>query len=198
MFDATRTVLLPHDYVNLWLTGRAVMEVRLGCMGAHPRIRHTVSSLAYLLDVHAPALLYSLPFRKHNPNDPASCSSQTTLRCHPRLSPNARHLPCRVPLCPTAATSGAAPCPASSHLPFSISHNRLSFSSCAARSPLPQCGDASGTGVLDLATRQWDVAAMDRVDPRLRGMFPPLLGPDQVRLMHKEHKHTHACVPRQQ
>lgn len=29
VFDATRTVLLPHDYVNLWLTGRAAMEVRL-------------------------------------------------------------------------------------------------------------------------------------------------------------------------
>lgn len=68
VFDATRTVLLPHDYVNLWLTGRAAME----------------------------------------------------------------------------------------------------------------CGDASGTGLLDLATRQWDVGAMDRVDPRLRDMFPPLLGPDQA------------------
>ncbi|GIM00695.1 hypothetical protein Vretimale_5633 [Volvox reticuliferus] len=44
-----------------------------------------------------------------------------------------------------------------------------------------ECGDASGTGVLDVAARQWDVAAMDAVDPRLRSMFPPLVSsPEEV------------------
>ncbi|GIL44641.1 hypothetical protein Vafri_2161 [Volvox africanus] len=44
-----------------------------------------------------------------------------------------------------------------------------------------ECGDASGTGVLDVAARQWDVAAMDAVDPRIRSMFPPLASsPEEV------------------
>ncbi|GLI65452.1 hypothetical protein VaNZ11_008833, partial [Volvox africanus] len=44
-----------------------------------------------------------------------------------------------------------------------------------------ECGDASGTGVLDVAGRQWDVAAMDAVDPRVRSMFPPLASsPEEV------------------
>ncbi|EFJ47490.1 hypothetical protein VOLCADRAFT_91860 [Volvox carteri f. nagariensis] len=38
-----------------------------------------------------------------------------------------------------------------------------------------ECGDASGTGVLDVAARRWDEEAMEVVDPRVRNMFPPLV-----------------------
>ncbi|GFR47148.1 hypothetical protein Agub_g8839, partial [Astrephomene gubernaculifera] len=38
-----------------------------------------------------------------------------------------------------------------------------------------ECGDASGTGVLDVASRQWDEAAMAAVDDRLYRLFPPLV-----------------------
>ncbi|KAI8467892.1 MAG: Xylulokinase [Monoraphidium minutum] len=43
-----------------------------------------------------------------------------------------------------------------------------------------EAGDASGTGVFDTAARRWDFEAADAVDPRLRGMLPPLLGPEEA------------------
>ncbi|GLC33181.1 hypothetical protein PLESTF_000150600 [Pleodorina starrii] len=44
-----------------------------------------------------------------------------------------------------------------------------------------ECGDASGTGVLDVAGRRWDLDAMDAVDPRVRTLFPPLISsPEEV------------------
>lgn len=36
--------------------------------------------------------------------------------------------------------------------------------------------------MLDVEARQWDFAAMDAVDPRVRDMFPPLASsPEEVR-----------------
>jgi xylulokinase len=38
-----------------------------------------------------------------------------------------------------------------------------------------ECGDASGTGLLDTKARCWDTAAISMVDPLLRQRLPPLL-----------------------
>jgi sugar (pentulose or hexulose) kinase len=39
-------------------------------------------------------------------------------------------------------------------------------------------GDASGIGVMDLATRRFNTAFCDAVDPRFLSMLPGLLAPD--------------------
>mmetsp|Transcript_15765 Transcript_15765/g.44116 ORF Transcript_15765/g.44116 Transcript_15765/m.44116 type:complete len:481 (-) Transcript_15765:46-1488(-) len=43
-----------------------------------------------------------------------------------------------------------------------------------------ECGDASGTGVLDVAGRCWDADAIQRIDPRLGSWLPELIGPNEV------------------
>ena len=42
-----------------------------------------------------------------------------------------------------------------------------------------ECGDASGTGLLDTASRQWDDGACAMVDGGLRSKLPPLVGPTE-------------------
>ena len=39
-----------------------------------------------------------------------------------------------------------------------------------------ECGDASGTGLLDNDKREWDPAAAAVVDERLLATLPPLIG----------------------
>ena len=43
-----------------------------------------------------------------------------------------------------------------------------------------QAGDASGTGFLDIKGRCWESRVADLIDPRVMGMLPPLIEPDQV------------------
>ncbi|KIY93667.1 xylulose kinase [Monoraphidium neglectum] len=43
-----------------------------------------------------------------------------------------------------------------------------------------EAGDASGTGIFDVAARTWDDAAAAAVDTRLPGLLPPLLGPEEA------------------
>ncbi|KAG2486961.1 hypothetical protein HYH03_014458 [Edaphochlamys debaryana] len=38
-----------------------------------------------------------------------------------------------------------------------------------------ECGDASGTGLMDIPGRRWDAAAVAAVDERLGGLLPPLV-----------------------
>jgi xylulokinase len=46
------------------------------------------------------------------------------------------------------------------------------------QSSLWQAGDASGTGLLDIETRQFDPKLIEQIDPALGEMLPPLLGPN--------------------
>src|SRR5271157_5543805 len=41
-----------------------------------------------------------------------------------------------------------------------------------------ECGDASGTALLDVRKRRWSQAAADAIDPGLSGALPPLIGSD--------------------
>lgn len=41
-----------------------------------------------------------------------------------------------------------------------------------------ECGDASGTALLDVRNRVWSQAVIDAIDPRLRQMLPPLIAAD--------------------
>ena len=43
-----------------------------------------------------------------------------------------------------------------------------------------ECGDASGTGLLDTASRQWDDGACAMVDGALRAKLPPLVAPTEA------------------
>lgn len=43
-----------------------------------------------------------------------------------------------------------------------------------------QAGDASGTGLFDTPNRTYDKKRMDTIDSRLSGLFPELIGPNDV------------------
>ena len=58
-----------------------------------------------------------------------------------------------------------------------------------------ECGDASGTGLLDTKTRQWDEAAISMVDPALVEKLPRLIGPTEVAGELKESVATRLGVP---
>src|SRR2546423_1131960 len=42
-----------------------------------------------------------------------------------------------------------------------------------------ECGDASGTALLDVRKRKWSEAALDAIDRDLAGKLPPLIGSDK-------------------
>lgn len=42
-----------------------------------------------------------------------------------------------------------------------------------------ECGDASGTALLDVRSRAWSQQAIDAIDPELRGKLPELIGADR-------------------
>ncbi len=42
-----------------------------------------------------------------------------------------------------------------------------------------ECGDASGTALLDVRKRKWSAAVLDAIDPELAGKLPPLIQSDQ-------------------
>uniref|UniRef100_A0A061RC70 Xylulokinase n=1 Tax=Tetraselmis sp. GSL018 TaxID=582737 RepID=A0A061RC70_9CHLO len=42
-----------------------------------------------------------------------------------------------------------------------------------------ECGDASGTALLDVESRRWDTEAAARIDPNLHKWLPPLVGPGE-------------------
>ncbi|KAF8057263.1 xylB [Scenedesmus sp. PABB004] len=44
-----------------------------------------------------------------------------------------------------------------------------------------EAGDASGTGLMDIAARRWDPALAAMIDEQLLGWLPPILGPDEAR-----------------
>ncbi len=43
-----------------------------------------------------------------------------------------------------------------------------------------ECGDASGTALLDVRHRQWSQTAMAAIDPALADFFPPLIAADEI------------------
>jgi xylulokinase len=43
-----------------------------------------------------------------------------------------------------------------------------------------ECGDASGTALLDVGARKWSQAAISAIDPRLVEMLPPLIASDEI------------------
>lgn len=43
-----------------------------------------------------------------------------------------------------------------------------------------ECGDASGTALLDVRNRAWADAAIDAIDPEIRRMLPPLIGSHEI------------------
>jgi len=43
-----------------------------------------------------------------------------------------------------------------------------------------ECGDASGTALLDVGARKWSRAAINAIDPRLAEMLPPLVASDDI------------------
>jgi xylulokinase len=43
-----------------------------------------------------------------------------------------------------------------------------------------ECGDASGTALLDVGARKWSQAAISAIDPRLVEMLPPLIASDET------------------
>ena len=45
--------------------------------------------------------------------------------------------------------------------------------------PVMECGDASGTALMDVAKRQWSAAAVKVIDPHLAGKLPPIIPSDQ-------------------
>lgn len=52
---------------------------------------------------------------------------------------------------------------------------------CCCRVCCAQAGDASGTGLLDVASKAWDPKLAAMVDDQLLGWLPRLIGPDEVR-----------------
>jgi xylulokinase len=43
-----------------------------------------------------------------------------------------------------------------------------------------ECGDASGTALLDVRNRKWSQAAINAIDPRLIEMLPPIVASDEI------------------
>jgi xylulokinase len=43
-----------------------------------------------------------------------------------------------------------------------------------------ECGDASGTALLDVRNREWSKAAINAIDPRVNEMLPPLIASDEI------------------
>ncbi len=43
-----------------------------------------------------------------------------------------------------------------------------------------ECGDASGTALLDVRNRRWSRAAIDAIDPKIAGMLPDLIASDEI------------------
>lgn len=43
-----------------------------------------------------------------------------------------------------------------------------------------ECGDASGTALLDVRHRRWSKEVIDAIDPRLHVMLPPLIAADEI------------------
>lgn len=43
-----------------------------------------------------------------------------------------------------------------------------------------ECGDASGTALLDVRNRKWSQAAINAIDPRVNEMLPPLIESDEI------------------
>jgi len=43
-----------------------------------------------------------------------------------------------------------------------------------------ECGDASGTALLDVRHRRWSQAAINAIDPRVNEMLPPLIASDEI------------------
>src|SRR5262249_50972726 len=43
-----------------------------------------------------------------------------------------------------------------------------------------ECGDASGTALLDVRNRTWSRAAIDAIDPRVAEVLPPLIASDDI------------------
>ncbi|MGH9850662.1 MAG: xylulokinase [Blastocatellia bacterium] len=43
-----------------------------------------------------------------------------------------------------------------------------------------ECGDASGTALLDVRNRRWSHAAINAIDPRVNEMLPPLIASDEI------------------
>ncbi len=43
-----------------------------------------------------------------------------------------------------------------------------------------ECGDASGTALLDVRNRKWSQAAINAIDPRVNEMLPPLVASDEI------------------
>jgi xylulokinase len=43
-----------------------------------------------------------------------------------------------------------------------------------------ECGDASGTALLDVRNRRWSKAAINAIDPRVNEMLPPLIASDEI------------------
>src|SRR5215813_12341852 len=43
-----------------------------------------------------------------------------------------------------------------------------------------ECGDASGTALLDVRNRKWSQAAINAIDPRMSEMLPPLVASDEI------------------
>lgn len=43
-----------------------------------------------------------------------------------------------------------------------------------------ECGDASGTALLDVRTRTWSEAALNAIDPRVKEMLPALIASDDI------------------
>lgn len=58
----------------------------------------------------------------------------------------------------------------------------IRMSECVVCPPLAflQAGDASGTGLLDVAARVWDPKLAALVDPQLQEWLPSLIGPSEV------------------
>ena len=58
-----------------------------------------------------------------------------------------------------------------------LPHDYLNF--WLTGNKLMECGDASGTALLDVRKRRWSQAAADAIDPALSRALPPLIGSDE-------------------
>lgn len=59
-----------------------------------------------------------------------------------------------------------------------LPHDYLNYILCG--NLIMECGDASGTGLLDTTLRQWDADAAREVDSSLLDKLPPLIGPTEL------------------
>ncbi|HKX27164.1 MAG TPA: xylulokinase [Blastocatellia bacterium] len=59
-----------------------------------------------------------------------------------------------------------------------LPHDYLNFWLTGAKTM--ECGDASGTSLLDVRHRRWQTAAIDAIDPNLSRMLPPLIASDEI------------------